>query len=55
MNNFRLTDQHKKRISSVQSIPMKHCAEYSVEKRIEISSESQGETIPFLKKWLSAS
>ena len=27
MNNFRLTDQRKKRISSVQSIPMKHCAE----------------------------
>ena len=47
MNNFRLTNQHKKRISSVQSIPMKHCAEYSVEKRIEISSESQGKLYPF--------
>ena len=30
--NFHLTDQRKKKISSVQSIPMKHCAEYSVEK-----------------------
>ena len=29
--NFHLTDQRKKRIDSVQSIPMKHCAEYSVE------------------------
>ena len=28
--NFDLTDQRKKKISSVQSIPMKHCAEYSV-------------------------
>ena len=28
--NFLLTDQLKKRIDSVQSIPMKHCAEYSV-------------------------
>ena len=28
--NFHLTDQRKKKISSAQSIPMKHCAEYSV-------------------------
>ena len=28
--NFHLTDQRKKRINSVQSKPMKHCAEYSV-------------------------
>ena len=28
--NLHLTDQRKKKISSVQSIPMKHCAEYSV-------------------------
>lgn len=28
--NFHLTDQRKKKINSVQSIPMKHCAEYSV-------------------------
>ena len=28
--NFHLTDQRKKKISSVQFIPMKHCAEYSV-------------------------
>ena len=28
--NFHLTDQRKKKISSVQSIPMKHCAEYGV-------------------------
>lgn len=28
--NFHLTDQRKKKISSVQSIPMEHCAEYSV-------------------------
>ena len=28
--NFHLTDQRKKKIYSVQSIPMKHCAEYSV-------------------------
>ena len=28
--NFHLTDQRKKKINSVQSIPTKHCAEYSV-------------------------
>ena len=28
--NFRLTDKRVKRLSSVQSEPMKHCAEYSV-------------------------
>ncbi len=28
--SFHLTDQRKKKISSVQSIPMKHCAEYSI-------------------------
>lgn len=28
--NFRLTDKRVKRINSVQSEPMKHCAEYSV-------------------------
>lgn len=28
--NFHLTDQRKKKINSVQSIPMKHCTEYSV-------------------------
>lgn len=28
--NFHLTDQRKKKINSVQSKPMKHCAEYSV-------------------------
>ena len=28
--NFHLTDQRKKKINSVQSIPMKQCAEYSV-------------------------
>ncbi len=28
--NFRLTDKRMKRINSVQSEPMKHCAEYSV-------------------------
>ena len=28
--NFYLTDKRKKRINSVQSIPMKHCAEYGV-------------------------
>ena len=28
--NFHLTDQRKKKNNTVQSIPMKHCAEYSV-------------------------
>ena len=28
--NFYLTNQPKKKLDSVQSIPMKHCAEYSV-------------------------
>lgn len=28
--NFYLTDQLKKKLDSVQSIPMKHCAEYGV-------------------------
>jgi len=28
--NFNLTDQLKKKLNSVQSVPMKHCAEYGV-------------------------
>lgn len=28
--NFYLTNQLKKKLNSVQSIPMKHCTEYGV-------------------------
>ena len=28
--NFYLTNQTKKKLNSVQSIPMKHCTEYGV-------------------------
>ena len=46
--NFHLTDQRKQKINSVQSIPMKHCAEYKAHKeRNQISSESKRDFIPF--------
>ena len=48
--NFHLTDQRKKKINSVQSIPMKHCAEYSVyTTHLDfIGKPSKGILYPFL-------